>query len=327
MIAFFFLVILLLASSCTAMDNPFLKTITLNGPVKFSPDGKHLLVFEEKNVAVYDTNAACKKGNLPDLPKEYDFLDGERLFAFSPQGTYATFPKALCHIWNLKTVQKHLADIAIPCQIVWNSLETRFISVPRSGGRLNISRVYDTQTGQVLYVMDTRFSNAPDHVSINDDGSMAAFIISENAIKIAVIQNIYNGYFAIEDAQQVTFCADNIHALIIHQGNQVLIYNNKNMHNWQQFQCPASRRMFEGGKQPLNRLKMHINGLQTTVKNEGSRRERYIITQDGDTFTPAQHTKPYTKEKTIPGNTKSLALIKKIELFPFVEAWHTMISF
>lgn len=316
--AFFFLVISLLAHSCTAMENSFIKTIALNGLVKFSPDGKHLLVFEEENVAVYDTNGARKKENLPDLPKEYNSFDGERLFSFSPQGTYATFPKALCHIWNLKTIQKHLADTLIEGDIVWNSPETKFITVPKTRAQPNISRVYATQTGDVLAVIDhnTTHYHIPDYVSLNDDGSLAAFIFPDNGNRRTEIHNLSNGaIFGAGDVQQVAFCPDNIHTLITCLGNQVLV-DNKNTYRCLRLYCASSRHMFDG-ELHTNRLKMHINGLQTIIKNDGNRYERYIITQEGDTFTTAQHNKPFTKEKTIIGNTKSLALIKKNRKVPF----------
>lgn len=322
------------------MDNSLVKTIPLNGPVKFSPDGKHLLVFEETNVAVYETSTGRQKGNLPDIPKKYSALESEPLFSFSPQGTYVTYAKKLCHIWNLKTVQKHLADITISVensstfsgQIVWNSSETRFTSVPRSGNQHNISRLYDAQTGEMVKEINhTRYSSAPAHVSINDDGSLVAFIIPSSARILndsahgLLIYNLSDGSIfrvgSADNVQQVVFCPDNIHALITYNGNRVSVYNKENtrLWPWPQFVCASGvHSRTSDGKLCTNRLRMHMNGSQTTVKNERDRREHYIITQDGNTFTATYHTKPYTKEKTLLGNTHSLALIKKNRKVPFL---------
>ncbi|CAN5178990.1 hypothetical protein BH09DEP1_BH09DEP1_6490 [soil metagenome] len=302
-----------------AMDD--IKSAPILGAFKFSPDSKHLVVFEKENVAVYETIGASKKGVLENLARCYQ-SSHQNLFGFSPRGTYLTYHE---NLWTLADLKEHLPKALISRVIkAWNEQETVFVSYPLWRSQPNALHVHDAVTGQVKHQIDfSRYGN-PLEYSLSNDGSLLAFIYfptrnqiynqchchrcyqmqeREKAVIFHLQDKEHKESTIINNGDQVVFSPDNDHALIMLHDNSVYIVNNKPRSH-------TTYKMFECAMNYSSQSTIATNGLHSIITNKCNPHENFIITQNGDSFTMQRHTTPENSDAICTGITRTLSVFQ-----------------
>lgn len=293
-----------------------IKAIPLDGSCVFSPDGKNVVVLEEKNIAVYETSNGRRRGALENIPPYYQSYRKD-LLAFSPQGTYSIYFSSL---WTLTNLKEHLPKVLVNRDIkAWNSQETVFVTFPITWSQPDMLHIHDALTGQVKHQIDFGHYGNPSNDSFNfsNDGSLLAFIYFPKAYQFynqtiqdpqrAAIFHLqdkeYKKSATINTARQIVFSPDNDHTLILRLDNRVLVVSNKPRSHTthEMFACFGHSRD----------CTIAMNGLQAIISNKTDSREYYTITQACDNFTIAKHTKPENSDEIIRGLTAHLIALKK----------------
>lgn len=299
-----------------ALLNPILvgmehfKSVAIGAsPCKFSPDGKYVLAYGEKNVAVYDTQRVIKKGVLENTADWY-LPTHANLFTFSPQETYITFGS---HIWTVTDLKEHLPKILKSRDIkVWNGQETMFVSFPILLSQPNMLHIHDAITGQVKQQIDFGPYGIPLTYSMSNDGSLLAFIYKPNITfmlnrpvyerKKAAIFDLQNdnGPTIVNNAMNLVFSPDNDHAIIALYGNQLLIIGNK-------LRPYVTHKIFDLPIH-LECFFMRMNRLNCIISNNCMPKEYWTITQNEDAFSLKQHTPPKNTDQSNTGDTHTVSV-------------------
>jgi hypothetical protein len=302
---------------------------------KFSPDGKHLVACEKKNIKVYDAHSGAVKGNLPNFPiQACKSAQSPLEYQFSPQSTYfyATFTD---RVWKLADLTEHLPGLLAARLIkLWNAQETVFLSAPHSANppQANIWHLHNTHDGTITHSIDhPDYGNGiPLSPRISANGKLLAFIYKTQnyfgqEVSKAVVTNLnYPVTFGvtfgfdeqeITDAHQVEFCPDNTHALISVSTNMIVVRNFKTRQQVINFICASKTRGYLNGNyrdsQTNNSCSITPQGLISTITNRLDPKEKYVITQNGHQFTCTKPTKPDREQIVTHSLSRNLTIIQK----------------